>query len=85
MVGFKKIAIDPNDTLSRRIDPLIKRKRFVMGFEAVGAILGLFLFIFGLMVLNSETVTLLKSENSSYSQDYDLTFKIGNTKVEFFS
>ena len=56
-----------------------------MGFEAVGAILGLFLFIFGLMVLNSETVTLLKSENSSYSQDYDLTFKIGNTKVEFFS
>ena len=76
------------DTLARREclkDPLSRRKRYVMVFEAISVILGLFLFIIGLMAQNSETVTLLKSANSTYNNQHDLVFKVGNASFDMFT
>jgi len=86
-VGFTKDEA-PKDlqnvrsTISRRHDPLSRRKKFVMWFELIGLALGFLLFIVGLVIVNSETVRSLEDSNSTWT-DFNLEFKLGKAKFEF--
>ena len=44
---------------------------------------GIFLVIFGVSALHSETIDWMSAENSTYNH-YDLNFKVGGIKFDFF-